>query len=169
MSLLDSIMNANNHTGAPYMQAGRTLIKVSRVVLRDSSAPGADKAAGDAFFVDGQVLHTTSEHESQPKVGEVGRVQSPGKYPDQTARRAKSGILAMLTSKTGKVASEKSFGLEGEPTPDQIKAEIDRLTGPSQPLAGAIVAVSGVQKPGKKYTVFEIEVPTEIDLKNAGI
>jgi len=179
MSLIDSVMGANGDANYAYGKAGRHLIRVSRITLREANA----QMLKPGFSVDGELLHSNRadfapDVESGNKRGAVVRFNDPFKYPEQTLARVRRTVRAAKEAKMGEPVSEATLGLvkaEGEDDTAfaaRIKAELKQLLGPDQPLAGAIltiVATEGKNKTtGTPYTLFEPQVPTEEDLTNAG-
>lgn len=179
MSLLDGIMSANGDANYSYVKEGRNLVRVSRIVLQDPDP--MNNRPKPRFNVDGVLLHS-SRADFDPKVeggnkkGTTVRANDPFRYPAQTLARVRRTLACALSAKTGKPVDEATMGLvqkEGEDAKafgERIKAEVARLLGPTQPLAGAIIVIQAKegknQQTGSPYTLFEPEVPNEDDLKN---
>lgn len=179
MSLIDSVMTANGDANYAYGKGGRHVIRVARITLREPSG----QMLKPGFSVDGELLYSNRadfnpEVDGGNKRGAIVRFNDPFKFPDQALARVRRTVRAAKEAKEGTPVSEATLGLEQVEGEDpkafaaRIGAELKRLLGPDQPLAGAlltIVATEGKNKTtGTPYTLFEPQVPTEEDLTNAG-
>lgn len=159
MSLLDGIGTAKGTPAANYLQGGRTVLKVSRVLFREADAD----LNRNSFRLDGEILKSTnSTHQEQ--VGMSGTVNFNFRFPQQDLAKMRRALAAAGT------AAGLGSGPDGRMLEAEInKAKADELCGQNQPLVGAIVTAVAVVKPQKAaadkvFTHYEIEVPTEADL-----
>ena len=179
MGLLDNIMGAKGDSSVTYGKAGRHVLKLNRIRLRDPSDPSTTGGSLDAkpgFRFDGELL---CSNRSDHAKGDVLTFNDPFKFVSSALARARRMIVAAKSSKTGEDVSESTLGLVQEKGESdeafglRIKAELKSILSDQQPLRGAIITVVATegknQNTGTPYTLFEVHVPTEDDLKNAGI
>lgn len=175
MALLDQILSAQGNTSANYLKGNaRTLIKVERMELRDPSKNAQVVKPG--FNVDGQILWSS---DAQNQKGVIGRANDSFKFPQSALARVRRCVAAAATSKFAKPVDEATFGIAQNKGEDdrsyanRIVAEVDRLLGSQQPLKGALLTIITTENrnktTGSTYTLFEAVVPTEDDLKAAGL
>lgn len=174
MGLLDMVMSAQGDGAANYGQEGRHVLRLNTIRLRDPSAPGGNAALPPGFRFDGEVL--ASNRDLHVK-GDVITFTDPFKFPQSALARIRRLLSAAKTAKTGSECSESTLGLvakEGESEKDfsvRIRNEVERLLGSDQPLNGAVITVIATKgsnkSTGKPYTLFEVVVPTEEDIKAA--
>lgn len=178
MALLDSIMNATGESTPNYGKKGTYIGRLRRMRLRDPSEPGANPDLKPGFRVDIDVIHC-SRPEGDFNPGDIATFTDPFKFVQTALARVRRAAANSLASKTGKQVSEANFGLvkaDGETDAafaSRVKGEISRILGADQPCNGAIVKIVATegknQKTGTPYTLFDLEVPSEADLKIAGL
>jgi hypothetical protein len=178
MGLLDTIMNASGESTPNYGKKGTYIGRLRRMRLRDPSEAGSNPELKPGFRVDIDVIFCSrSEKDFNP--GDIATFTDPFKFVGTALARVRRAAANAATCKTGSTVTEATFGLtkaEGEKDEDftaRVKAEIKRLLGPDQPSNGAIVKIVATegknQKTGTPYTLFDLEVPSEDDLKLAGL
>lgn len=180
MSLIDQVMTANGDANYAYGKQGRHVIRIVRITLRE---PGG-QILKPGFSVDGELLWSDRSDfapgvEGGNKRGSVIRFNDPFRFPEQTLARARRTIHKAKMAKEGREIAEATLGLEKVDGEDdkafaaRVSAEVKRLLGPDQPLVGALLTVTAVERKNKQtgatYTLFEPMTPTEEDLRNAGL
>ena len=178
MGLLDSILNASGESTPNYGKKGTYIGTLRRMRLRDPSEPGANPDLKAGFRVDIDVIHC-SRAEKDFNRGDIATFTDPFKYPGTALARVRRAAANAKACKTGVPVSEADFGLvkgESESAEDfakRVKAEVKRVLGHDAPCNGAIVKIIATegknQTTGKPYTLFDLEIPTEDDLKIAGL
>ena len=178
MALLDSIMNATGESTPNYGKQGTYIGRLRRMRLRDPAEPGSNPELKPGFRVDVDVIHC-SRVEKDFNAGDIATFTDPFKFVGTALARVRRAAANAKSSKTGAQVSEADFGLsKGEGESDdafasRVKGEIKRLLGPDQPCNGAVVKIVATegknQKTGSPYTLFDLEVPTEEDLRLAGL
>lgn len=178
MSLLDHVLRNNT---PDYAKGGRHVVRLTRAYMRDPTEDPSVTKPGGGF--DGEVLH--SSRSDTPK-GRTIRANASFRFPDSDLPRMRKGAAACMTSKTATAINEMNFNLvqaageEDKAYQGRIIAEVKRIFGPEQPAAGAIVVFNCTERKGRGgdlrpdgspnvYTLFQIEIPNEADLKNAGL
>ena len=171
MGLLDTLATAQGVASANYLRAipqdddfipdtdakARTVIKISRVTFRE---PNEEKTTY-AFRVDGEILGSTNPRH-QAEVGFTGTMNLGFRYAKEDLAKMRRALSAAGTSLgIGK-------GADGKMTEAEAAERRLELLGEAQPLVGAIVTVVTSVKKGKKFTHYEVEVPSASDLALLG-
>lgn len=143
---------------ASYLQGGHTLIKVSRVSFNEADA----KNPNTSFKVAGKVLFSTNPENT---VGETKTMNVGFKYPESARPNMVRCLVALKSVLEGKSVSAAEIS----------KAEVLRLTGETQPLAGVIIAIDATstdkesrkssKNPLGRHTKYECVVPDDADLQ----
>lgn len=160
MSLLDMIGDAEGTPAANYLRGGRTVVKISRAIFRESTP----KLPRNSFRIDGEILGSTNP-DIAAQVGMQGTMNLNFKFADQDLAKMRRALAAAATSKG--IGS----GPGGECSEAEASKRSKELIGAEQPLVGALVTVVAVEKPQKQakdkvFTHYEVEVPNETDLAN---
>lgn len=145
-----------------YIQNGRHLVRIISVSFRDTSIVQG-KTLAPIFNCDVEVLSSPIHAK-----GETLRANVTFKdYADKAMARMCSYLAVAKSVKIGKVCSPKDLGIENV-TDSSFEAELSRLLGPEQPLAGAVIVVEGIggtnRTTGKPYTITHAKLPGDADL-----
>lgn len=187
-SIFDMLLTAQGSVSYRYLnESGRNLVAVSRIFMREPGFSGG-KAIKPAIILDGVLKGSTS---SEHPLGSAVRVNDMMAFPEQSMARLRRALAVAKSASTGSPCGEFDLGLVKEAGEDnaafnvRVMAEAARLTSTDQPLNGAFVIVATkrvMKKPAKErlaidpkaiidptkdfYTLWEVELPTEDDIKN---
>jgi hypothetical protein len=163
MSLFQAIMKAEGGSSANYLQKGVHLVRIVRASTREADALKAIKAG---FMADVELINSNCFGTATK--GDVLRITEGFKYPSGLARVRRFAAVSK-TAATGTHVPEDTLGVD----PSQTLEELERLFGPTNPLAGAFLKLNVTghvnKTTGNAYTLWEPMLPNEEDLRAAGL
>jgi hypothetical protein len=180
MSLLDEAATAEGGRPNYLNGTGRTLGRISRIEFREATA----RVPSNAFKVFVEILKSTAPAHVGHK-GRQGLANLGFKIVDQdlktmreclrTASRIKFGEDNPLEKALKAVADANAAGdaAAAKTAAAAVKAEMERLCGPDQPIVGTPITVVSTEKDKKKsvgkYTIYDFEIPTDGDLDGVSL
>jgi hypothetical protein len=188
MSLLNMIATAKGDAAHTYAKGGRHLVTIAEAFFLEPDLATGGKRSTPLVGFRGQVFHSTSPMFEADVEGGFGKgtvltVNDGCKFPSGIARLRRGLAAAKMVKEGLPHCNQETLGLvrgDNETLSEfhaRVVEEANRLLGPKQPLVGALVVFNCVERAGKvkpdgsrgSYTLFEVEVPTEQDLKVAGL
>jgi len=181
MSLFNKIATATGNGDAIYAKAGRHLVTLTKIFYVDPADDPTGKRTAPLLGFKGRLINSNRSDFGQPgnAKGDVVTVNDGCKFIDTALARFRRGLAAAKASKEGLAnCDERTLGLvQGENESDKefhkrLVTEAQRLGGVDQPLVDALVTFVCTEKvgmSGSTYTLFVVELPSEVDLKNAGL